>query len=60
MKIKVEELLGNNMIKENALILQETVMNSLQAGNSSNKNLNNFIDWIKKGNHHVGDDETSD
>ncbi|KAL8199408.1 hypothetical protein R6Q57_012976 [Mikania cordata] len=43
-KIKVEELLNNNMIKENALILQETVMNSLQAGNSSKKNLNNFID----------------
>ncbi|KAL8234043.1 hypothetical protein R6Q59_020143, partial [Mikania micrantha] len=57
-KIKVEELLSNNLIKENALSVQETVMNSLQVGNSSNKNLNNFIDWIKKGNHHVGDDET--
>ncbi|KAD6795971.1 hypothetical protein E3N88_06867 [Mikania micrantha] len=59
-KIKVEELLSNNLIKENALSVQETVMNSLQVGNSSNKNLNNFIDWIKIGNHHVGDDETCD
>ncbi|KAD6795968.1 hypothetical protein E3N88_06864 [Mikania micrantha] len=36
-KIKVEELLNNNKIKENAFILQETVTNSLQEGNSSNK-----------------------
>ncbi|KAL8199407.1 hypothetical protein R6Q57_012975 [Mikania cordata] len=57
-KSKVEELLSNNIIKENASTLQESVMNSLQTGNSSNKNFKNFIDWIKEGNNRAHIDET--
>ncbi|KAL8234049.1 hypothetical protein R6Q59_020149 [Mikania micrantha] len=57
-KSKVEELLSNNIIKENALTLQERVINSLQSGNSSNQNFKNFIDWIKEGNNRAHIDET--
>lgn len=49
-KSKVEYLLSNNLVKDNALNLQEKVMDCLRAGNSSNKNLHNFIDWVKEGN----------
>ncbi|XP_076917204.1 UDP-glycosyltransferase 83A1-like [Bidens hawaiensis] len=49
-KSKVEQLLNNNKIKENALNLQEKVVGCLLAGNSSNTNLNKFIDWVKEGN----------
>ncbi|KAI3726154.1 hypothetical protein L1987_65951 [Smallanthus sonchifolius] len=38
-KSKVEQLLSNKIVKENALDLQEKVMDSLQAGNSSYNNL---------------------
>ncbi|KAI3761993.1 hypothetical protein L1987_52416 [Smallanthus sonchifolius] len=49
-KSKVERVLDNDLIKENALNLQEKVMDGLRPGNSSNKNLNSFIDWVKEGN----------
>ncbi|KVH92620.1 UDP-glucuronosyl/UDP-glucosyltransferase, partial [Cynara cardunculus var. scolymus] len=44
-KSNVEQLLSNNIVKENALNLQEKVANSVRAGKSSNRNLYNFIDW---------------
>ncbi|KAI3784899.1 hypothetical protein L1987_44007 [Smallanthus sonchifolius] len=44
-KSKVEQLLSNKIVKENALNLQEKV----QARNSSYNNLRNFVDWIKEG-----------
>ncbi|KAI3784901.1 hypothetical protein L1987_44009 [Smallanthus sonchifolius] len=44
-KSKVEQLLSNKTVKENALNLQE----KLQAGNSSYNNIRKFIDWIKEG-----------
>ena len=47
---KVEQLLSNNIVKENAFNLQEKVAKSVRAGKSSNKNLCNFIDWVKEGN----------
>ncbi|KAI7728882.1 hypothetical protein M8C21_001976 [Ambrosia artemisiifolia] len=47
-KSKVEQLLSNNIVKENALNVQETVMGCMLEGNSSNKNLNNFIDWVRE------------
>jgi len=50
-KSKVEQLISNNTIKQNALNLQEKVMDCVQAGNSSNKNLNKFIDWLLKEDH---------
>nr|XP_043622816.1 UDP-glycosyltransferase 83A1-like [Erigeron canadensis] len=49
-KSKLEKLLSNNIAKQSALNMQVKAMGSLQAGNSSNKNLSNFIDWIKEGN----------
>nr|GFB76773.1 UDP-glycosyltransferase 83A1-like [Tanacetum cinerariifolium] len=48
-KSKVEQLLSNNFIRQNAVNLQEKTMASVREGNSSNKNLINFIDWVKKG-----------
>ncbi|XP_024978495.1 UDP-glycosyltransferase 83A1-like [Cynara cardunculus var. scolymus] len=45
-KSKVELLLSNKIIKENALNLKEKV----GAERSSNKKLSEFIDWVKKGN----------
>ncbi|KAI7728886.1 hypothetical protein M8C21_005591 [Ambrosia artemisiifolia] len=48
-KSKVEQLL-NNTLKENALNLKEKVADScVRGGNSSNKNLNTFIEWLKEG-----------
>ncbi|KAL8199412.1 hypothetical protein R6Q57_012980 [Mikania cordata] len=52
-RIKVDELLKNNVIKQNALNLQEKVMNCVRPGNSSNKNLMKFVDWVKEGDEHV-------
>ncbi|XP_076956272.1 UDP-glycosyltransferase 83A1-like [Bidens hawaiensis] len=52
-KSKVEQLLTIDTIKQNALNLQEKVIDCLQKGNSSDKNLNNFIDWVKEGNTHA-------
>ncbi|KAJ0694503.1 putative 7-deoxyloganetin glucosyltransferase [Helianthus annuus] len=52
-KSKVEQLLSNNLIKENASNLKEKVMDCVQAGHSSNKNLNKFLDWVKEGNDHA-------
>lgn len=48
-KSKVEQLIRNDKIKQNALNLQERVMDSVKEGNSSSKNLSNFVDWVKKG-----------
>nr|GEW80286.1 UDP-glycosyltransferase 83A1-like [Tanacetum cinerariifolium] len=48
-KSKVEQLIRNDKIKQNALNLQERVMDSVKEGNSSTKNLSNFVDWVKKG-----------
>ncbi|KAI3777001.1 hypothetical protein L1987_46794 [Smallanthus sonchifolius] len=58
-KSKVEQLLDNDIIKENALNLQEKVMDCVRVGNSSNKNLNQFIDWVKEENEHARVNETS-
>ncbi|GKB03721.1 UDP-glycosyltransferase 83A1-like protein [Tanacetum coccineum] len=44
-KNKVEQLFRNDKIKQNALNLKERV----KEGNSSSKNLRNFVDWVKKG-----------
>ncbi|KAK9054035.1 hypothetical protein SSX86_025111 [Deinandra increscens subsp. villosa] len=57
-KSKVEQLLNNNILKENALNLKENVMDCVEVGNSSDKNLNKFIDWVKEGNDKVGASET--
>ncbi|XP_076896722.1 UDP-glycosyltransferase 83A1-like [Bidens hawaiensis] len=46
-KSKVEQLLSNNILKENAMNMQEKVMDS---GKLSSKNLKKFIDWVKEGN----------
>nr|GFB27344.1 UDP-glycosyltransferase 83A1-like [Tanacetum cinerariifolium] len=43
-KSKVEQLFRNDKIKQNALNLQERVMDSVKEGNSSSKNLSNFAD----------------
>ncbi|GJZ66254.1 hypothetical protein Tco_0622950 [Tanacetum coccineum] len=48
-KSKVEQLFRNDKIKQNALNLQERVMDSVKEGNSSSKKLSNFVDWVKKG-----------
>ncbi|KAI7728881.1 hypothetical protein M8C21_001975 [Ambrosia artemisiifolia] len=49
-KSKVEQLLSNAIIRINALNLQEKVTDSVREGNTSNKNLNKFVDWVKDGN----------
>ncbi|KAM0039850.1 putative 7-deoxyloganetin glucosyltransferase [Helianthus debilis subsp. tardiflorus] len=48
-KSKVEQLVNNNIHKANALNLKEKLTDCLREGNSSNKNLNKFIDWLKEG-----------
>nr|GEX16169.1 UDP-glycosyltransferase 83A1-like [Tanacetum cinerariifolium] len=48
-KSKVEQLLSNNFIRQNVVNLQEKTMASVRERNSSNKNLINFIDCVKKG-----------
>nr|GEX48940.1 UDP-glycosyltransferase 83A1-like [Tanacetum cinerariifolium] len=48
-KSKVEQLIRNDKIKQNALNLKERVMGNVKEGNSSSKNLSNFVDWVKKG-----------
>nr|GEX39447.1 UDP-glycosyltransferase 83A1-like [Tanacetum cinerariifolium] len=48
-KSKVEQLIRNDKNKQNALNLKERVMSSVKEGNSSSKNLSNFVDWVKKG-----------
>ncbi|MFS7948033.1 putative limonoid glucosyltransferase [Helianthus anomalus] len=55
---KLEQLLNNIMIKENALSWQEKVMDCVGAGHSSNQNLNKFIDWVREGNDHAQVQET--
>ncbi|XP_076896721.1 UDP-glycosyltransferase 83A1-like [Bidens hawaiensis] len=47
---KLEQVLRNNIVKENALNLQEKTMDCVRVGNSFNENLNKFIDWVKEGN----------
>ncbi|KAK3032568.1 hypothetical protein RJ639_036807 [Escallonia herrerae] len=44
---KVEQLLGNNVFRERALELKETVMTGISQGGSSNKNFTKFIEWLK-------------
>ncbi|KAM0039849.1 putative sinapate 1-glucosyltransferase [Helianthus debilis subsp. tardiflorus] len=48
-KSKVEQLVNNNIHKANALNLKEKLTDCLREGNSSNKKLNKFIDWLKEG-----------
>ncbi|KAJ0457474.1 putative trans-zeatin O-beta-D-glucosyltransferase [Helianthus annuus] len=55
---KLEQLLSNIMIKENALSWQEKVMDCVGAGHSLNQNLNKFIDWVREGNDHAQVQET--
>ncbi|KAK7340616.1 hypothetical protein VNO77_21324 [Canavalia gladiata] len=44
---KIKQLLHDDTFKARALELKILAMNSVKEGGSSNKNLNNFIDWIK-------------
>ncbi|CAI9763275.1 unnamed protein product [Fraxinus pennsylvanica] len=46
-KNKIHQLLGDNTFKERALHLKELMMSSLRGGKPS-KNLNDFVEWIKK------------
>ncbi|XP_035839806.1 UDP-glycosyltransferase 83A1-like [Helianthus annuus] len=48
-KSKVEQLVNNDIHKANALKKKEKLTDCLRGGNSSNKNLNKFIDWLKEG-----------
>ncbi|XP_074324967.1 UDP-glycosyltransferase 83A1-like [Apium graveolens] len=47
-KNKVEELLGDSNFKARAMNLKEKVVNSVSEDGSSNKNLSNFIECLKK------------
>ncbi|PWA73951.1 UDP-glucuronosyl/UDP-glucosyltransferase [Artemisia annua] len=49
-KRKVEELFSNDIFKQNELHVKEKTMDSVREGYSSDKNLSDFIDWVKKGN----------
>lgn len=46
-KRKVENLLGDENFKTRALGLQEIVPSNVKEGGSSDKNLKNFIEWLK-------------
>ncbi|KAM7510132.1 hypothetical protein LguiB_009007 [Lonicera macranthoides] len=48
-KDKVERLLGNQEFAERAFDLKGKITSSIKEGGSSNKNLSNFIEWIKAG-----------
>ncbi|KAJ0694492.1 putative limonoid glucosyltransferase [Helianthus annuus] len=48
-KSKVEQLVNNDIHEANALNLKEKLTECLREGNSSNNNLNKFIDWLKEG-----------
>ena len=47
-KSKVNNLLSNTRFKDNALALKEKAVSSIRKGGSSEKNLSNFIEWIKE------------
>lgn len=47
-RIKVEQLLGDEQIKGRALELKEMVISSISEGGSSNKNFGDFVKWIIK------------
>jgi UDP:flavonoid glycosyltransferase YjiC (YdhE family) len=44
---KVEQLLGNEMLKATALDLKNIVKTSVKEGGGSNNNLKNFVEWMK-------------
>jgi UDP:flavonoid glycosyltransferase YjiC (YdhE family) len=44
---KVEQLLGNEMLKARALDLKNIVKTSVKEGGGSNNNLKNFVEWMK-------------
>ncbi|KAL1809631.1 hypothetical protein ACET3Z_026621 [Daucus carota] len=46
-KSKVEQLLGDNNFKERAMNLKEKVVNAVSRDGCSNKNLSNFIEYLK-------------
>lgn len=46
-RYKIKQLFHDEKFKVRALELKELAINSVKEGGSSNKNLNNFIDWIK-------------
>ncbi|WOH16286.1 hypothetical protein DCAR_0935836 [Daucus carota subsp. sativus] len=46
-KNKAEKLLNDKIFKQRGLIHQEMVMTDAQESGSSNKNMSNFIQWIK-------------
>lgn len=47
-RIKVEQLLGDEKIKARALAFQEMAASSIREGGSSNKNFSNFVEWISQ------------
>jgi hypothetical protein len=44
---KVDKLLGDENFKARALDLQQLVSNNVKEGGCSDKNLNNFVEWLK-------------
>ncbi|XP_024979264.1 UDP-glycosyltransferase 83A1-like isoform X2 [Cynara cardunculus var. scolymus] len=52
-KSKVNQLLSHTTFKDNALALKEKAVSSIRNGGSSEKNLNNFIQWIKEKENHL-------
>lgn len=46
-KNKVERVLNDITFKERALIHKEKAVNSVQKSGCSNKNMSNFIEWMK-------------
>ncbi|KAK1553153.1 hypothetical protein Q3G72_029729 [Acer saccharum] len=45
-KTKLDRLLGDENFKARSLALKEMTMNSVREGGHSNKNFNNFLQWI--------------
>ncbi|KAJ9540650.1 hypothetical protein OSB04_027156 [Centaurea solstitialis] len=52
-KSKVNKLFSNKRFKDNALALKEKAVSSIRKGGSSEKNLSNFIEWIKEKDNHL-------
>jgi hypothetical protein len=44
---KVDQLLGDEEIKERSLKLKELTLDNIAEGGQSSKNLQNFINWTK-------------
>ncbi|KAJ9540651.1 hypothetical protein OSB04_027157 [Centaurea solstitialis] len=52
-KSKVNKVLSDTRFKDNAVALKKKAVSSIRKGGSSEKNLSEFIEWIKENENHI-------